>query len=165
MAKILRHRWKRFLGAGFVIISLAAGVEVVLSGDKSQRTMVQHSRNQSPVVTLLISTSSEPDTSRGTLPKTGDDSNETLTPWVQRAGRDIYRITFVGAELAMVAIAGDGTTNLDLYVFDGHRRLVCKATETNDRETCTWTPKETAEFFVEVRNHGSSPNQYRLWTN
>jgi hypothetical protein len=136
-------------------MSLTVQAQLAASGAAAEGNILSHARNS-----LLVASPSA-----GTPPKRGDDSNGTITPWAQSAGRDIYRIKFVGAELAMVAIAGDGASNLDLYVFDERGGLVCRAAEPTDRETCTWTPTHTADFFVEVRNLGSALNEYRMWTN
>jgi hypothetical protein len=94
-----------------------------------------------------------------------EQSSDVLQPEFRSAGGDTYRIVFAGMEPAIVGLEGDGTTNLDLFVFDQDGTLICKADSPRDSEVCNWFPERTAEFRVEVRNLGSSGNQYRLWTN
>jgi hypothetical protein len=88
-----------------------------------------------------------------------------LEPTLREPGRDLYQLTFRGGEPAEVRIAGDGGTNLDLFVYDSQQRLVCASRRADDREECSWQPVETAEFTIEVRNLGNRDNQYALWTN
>jgi hypothetical protein len=90
---------------------------------------------------------------------------DNLTPERQENGRDIYRIAFDGGEPAVVALAGDGSSNLALFVYDADGNLLCRSAKSGDRQTCEWKPAHTADFFVEVRNAGGRPNRYRLWTN
>lgn len=88
-----------------------------------------------------------------------------LMPDRREAGRDFYRIAFRGGEPAEVSVAGDGTTNLDLFVYGTDGQAVCSSERADDKETCRWLPPETAEFTVEVRNLGNQGNSYILWTN
>jgi hypothetical protein len=160
----MKYRWKWFFGSLVLVTSLTGHTGVTLAVSEVAGLTARVTGN--PIfVDVPISTSTDRGTSRGVLPPSSEESNGTLTPWARGAGRDIYRITFLGAELATVDVSGDGTTNLDLYVFDNQRQLVCRSAEAGDNERCAWTPHQTAEFFVEVRNHGPSPNKYRLWTN
>lgn len=79
--------------------------------------------------------------------------------------QDIYRITFVGGEPAIVDLRGSGATNLDLFVYAENGSIVCSSRHSSDRETCEWLPALTSAFLIEVRNLGSTANSYELWTN
>ena len=163
MVKIAKYKWN-FFCAGLLMMFLAAHVEVAAPDEEIRWATVQNAVNQKPRG-LVTSASSDQVAPRDTAPSPGNELGDTLTPFARGGGRDIYRITFLGAEVSVVDIAGDGASNLDLYVFDERGRLMCRAAEPTDRETCTCTPPQTAEFFVEVRNLGSAPNEYRMWTN
>lgn len=78
---------------------------------------------------------------------------------------DVYRLTFNGDESARIWLAGDGDTDLDLFVYDENGNLICSSVSYSDRESCHWTPSWTGSFRVEIENHGSVWNGYRLSTN
>jgi len=84
---------------------------------------------------------------------------------VQPGGTDVYRVVFTGGQLAEVGIAGDGDSDLDLYVYDNNDNLVCRSTGSSDREYCRWWPRWTGPFRIEVQNLGTAANLYRVTTN
>ena len=84
---------------------------------------------------------------------------------LQAGASDIYTVSFNGEEPAMAAITGDGFTDLDLFVEDQNGNRICSSTSAVDDEICRWTPKWTGNFRIRVRNIGTVPNEYRLWTN
>jgi hypothetical protein len=77
---------------------------------------------------------------------------------------DVYRIRFRGGQLAEVAIAGDGDSDLDLYVYDEFGNLMCRAVSRSDHELCQWFPRRDALFTIRVLNLGVA-NYYGLATN
>jgi hypothetical protein len=91
-------------------------------------------------------------------PKTHQDT-------VQAGTTDVYSVVFSGGQLAEVGIAGDGSGDLDLLVYDENDHLVCRSTGSSDREYCQWWPKWTGPFRIEVQNLSTAPNLYRLATN
>jgi hypothetical protein len=76
-----------------------------------------------------------------------------------------YTETFVGGQVARVSIVGDGTTDLDLYVYDEYGYLVVRATGLSDIESVLWVPARTGTYRIEVRNLGVVYNNYLLTTN
>ena len=78
---------------------------------------------------------------------------------------DVWRIVFRGRELAEVCVVGDGDTDLDLYVYDEGGNLICSDTGYTDRAYCSWTPRWTGPFEIEIENLGGVYNRYRLATN
>jgi hypothetical protein len=94
---------------------------------------------------------------------------------IQGPGRDVRRCeayssvtyydTFRGGELAVVSIAGDGDTDLDLFVYDQFGNLVVQGIGLTDRETVSWTPFATGTYRIVVRNLGGVWNRYSLSTN
>ena len=84
---------------------------------------------------------------------------------VRARDTDIYRIRFRGREYAEVCVVGDGDTDLDLYIYDQNGNLVCSDTDYTDRMYCSWTPRWTGPFEIEIENLGTVYNEYRLLTN
>ena len=64
------------------------------------------------------------------------------------------RVVFNGGQLAEAGIAGDGASDLDLFVYDENDHLVCRSTASTDREYCRWWPRWTGPFRIEVQNLG-----------
>lgn len=76
-----------------------------------------------------------------------------------------YREVFRGGELAIVSIAGDGDTDLDLFVYDAFGNLVAQGIGLTDRETVSWVPPSTGTYRIVVRNLGGVWNRYNLRMN
>jgi hypothetical protein len=75
------------------------------------------------------------------------------------------RLTYRGGQRAEVGVAGNGATNLDLYVYDQNGNLICKSTRGWDREFCAWYPRWTGPFKVHVLNRGRRGNNYVIYWN
>jgi hypothetical protein len=73
--------------------------------------------------------------------------------------------TFAAGRYAEVYVEGDGSSNLDLFVYDAEGRLICADTDLSDIAHCGWRPAEDGDFTVVVRNRGSERNRYALMTN
>lgn len=84
---------------------------------------------------------------------------------VQARDTDIWEIRFNGQELAEVGVAGDGDTDLDLYVFDSNGNLICSDTDYTDRMYCSWNPRRSGDFLIKIKNLGGVYNQYEILTN
>ncbi len=91
-------------------------------------------------------------------PKTHQDT-------VQPGSTDVYGVVFSGGQLAEAGIAGDGSGDLDLLVYDENDHLVCRSTGSSDREYCRWWPRWTGPFRIEIQNLGTVANLYRVATN
>jgi hypothetical protein len=78
---------------------------------------------------------------------------------------DVYTMSFRADEPVMVAITGEGVSDLDLFVEDEAGSRVCASTGAGDDEICRWTPRWNGNFRVRVRNLGAVYNEYRLWSN
>jgi hypothetical protein len=91
-------------------------------------------------------------------PKTHQDT-------VQPGATDVYSVVFNAGQLAEAGIAGDGDSDLDLFVYDENDHLVCRSTASTDREYCRWWPRWTGPFRIEIQNLGAVANLYRLATN
>jgi hypothetical protein len=81
------------------------------------------------------------------------------TELVRSGETDRYRVGFRGGEPAMVAVSGDGDSDLDLYILDERGNVVCKDEQRSDDMACRWTPQRSGEYTIAVRNLGIA-NQY-----
>jgi hypothetical protein len=78
----------------------------------------------------------------------------------------VYNVEpFVGRQPTTIAVVGDGSTNLDLFVYDQFGNLIAADTNAGDDCTVEFTPRWTGPFSVVVRNHGDTANNYLLVTN
>jgi len=78
---------------------------------------------------------------------------------------DRFVVPFHSDELAAVALSGDGSTDLDLYVGDQNGNLIGKDDDNTDDCLVRWVPKWTGPFLIMVRNPGSEANRYVIVTN
>ncbi len=72
--------------------------------------------------------------------------------------------TFVGGRLAVVSIVGDGSTDVDVFVYDAAGRLVVRGIGLTDRERVSFYPPATGRYTIELRNLGSVWNRVLLMT-
>ena len=84
---------------------------------------------------------------------------------VRAHGTDVYEIQFAGGRLAEVLLSGDGDTDLDLFVYDEYGNEVCSDVSFDDQEYCSWRPRWTGFFTIEIENLGGVYNVYTLTTN
>lgn len=77
---------------------------------------------------------------------------------------DTYCVTFKGGEEAMVIVSGDGDTDLDLYIYDEYGNLIDYDNDDMDTMVCTWIPRWTGKYTIEIRNLGDVRNYYTMWT-
>lgn len=80
-------------------------------------------------------------------------------------GTVTYYETFRGGENAEVAIVGNGSTDLDIYVYDNQGRLVTRAIGLTDIEVVRFFVPVTATYRVVIVNLGNVSNRYGLGTN
>jgi hypothetical protein len=76
-----------------------------------------------------------------------------------------YSTNFYAGEMAIVGVAGDGYTDLELYVYDEFGNLIACGTDSYDGCVVSWTPKWTGKFTIKVVNRGFTYNGFRLRTN
>jgi len=69
-------------------------------------------------------------------------------------GHDEYVVRFRGGETAQVAVAGDGDSDLDLFVYDENGDLVCSDEDKTDRMFCSWQPETSGYYTIRVKNFG-----------
>ena len=108
------------------------------------------------IASLMLSV---PSASAGRL---GGPTSETLVvPGSQSVRMDM---TFVAGERAVITVAGNGTTNLDLLVYDADGHVIV-GEGLYDRKTARVDVYRTGTFRVEVKNLGPSNNPVVLMTN
>jgi hypothetical protein len=73
--------------------------------------------------------------------------------------------TFMGKEIAEVFVTGNGSTVIDLYLYDQSGHLI--ASDIKNIENCyiSFTPPDTKQYSIEIRNNGKSANRCLLMTN
>jgi hypothetical protein len=81
---------------------------------------------------------------------------------VKANATDIYKIAFLGGQLAQVLVIGDGDTDLDLQIYDDMDNLVVQDLGPTDNCTIRFTPRTTGTYTIKVRNLGRVANRYAL---
>lgn len=80
-------------------------------------------------------------------------------------GTDEWTIRFQAGVLAEVGLKGDGTTDVDIHVYDSSGNLVGYDDDNGDVCLVKWVPAYSGEFSVHVINRGGVYNDYTLVTN
>jgi hypothetical protein len=94
--------------------------------------------------------------------RVGGPMSETIVvPARQSATYDIH---FAAGEQAVITVAGNGVTNLDLFVYDADGHVIVGEGR-YDRKTARLDVYRTGSFRVEVRNLGPMDNTVLLMTN
>jgi len=78
---------------------------------------------------------------------------------------NMYAVEFTGGDAAEAAVVGDGSTDLDLYIFDEDGNLIVMDEDAGDECYVIWKPRSTGVFVITVLNRGSSYNEFALVTN
>ena len=73
-----------------------------------------------------------------------------------------YQVAFVGGETTAVFVNGDGSSVLDVAIYDASGNLV--ALNLGNLAGCSvaWTPAYTGDYTVVVVNEGSALNVYSI---
>jgi hypothetical protein len=87
------------------------------------------------------------------------------TTRVKARGTDVFNETFRGGERAVVSVAGDGDTDIDVFVYDEFGNLVASDTGATDRCYVSWFPSRTGRYTIRVVNLGNVWNEYTIRTN
>jgi hypothetical protein len=95
-----------------------------------------------------------------------DGLNPTRTVEQVKANMtDVYHLTFIAGQTAVVDVRGDGDTDLDLYIYDSNNNLITKDEDFTDHCVARWVPKWTGKFTIKVKNRGGVANNYVMTTN
>ena len=94
--------------------------------------------------------------------ETNYSDTASTTERVSAYSTDEYVVFFKAGMEVCVLVEGDGDTDLDLYVYDENGNLVDKDIDELDICVCSWTPKWSGKFTINVKNLGSVYNQYTI---
>jgi hypothetical protein len=84
---------------------------------------------------------------------------------VAALGTVSYVLPFQANQLAQVYVSGDGTTDLDVYVYDQNGNLIEYDDDWGDECLVRWIPRWTGQFTIVVKNLGRVWNRYYITTN
>ena len=71
-----------------------------------------------------------------------------------------YDVKCYADEETRVTVLGDGSSDLDVYVYDSKGNLITKDEDTTDQCSCAFRAFVTTTFTVEVVNRGNVRNHY-----
>jgi len=96
-------------------------------------------------------------------PANSKDGARRWTKTLKRGSEVIYKIVFqsernVQRQQAEFAVIGDGSTDVDIEVYDAQGNMVAKDTFYSDLALCRWAPQSTQEYTIKVKNLGSEDN-------
>jgi len=83
---------------------------------------------------------------------------------VRARSTDIYNIRFYAFEVANIYVAGDGDTDLDLYVYDQNGNLITKDDSYSFDAGVSFIPYCTCPFTIKIVNRGNVYNRYVMYT-
>ncbi|MEW6283402.1 MAG: hypothetical protein AB1758_32635 [Candidatus Eremiobacterota bacterium] len=81
---------------------------------------------------------------------------------VRASHRWTYATDFIGGEVAIVEVRGDGRSDLDLVVYDEAGGWVAADPGSDHRCSVTFLPRQDGSFKVVVRNRGDQPSRFRF---
>lgn len=90
---------------------------------------------------------------------------QVLSDMVYSNGEQMYFCDFYAHQVAMVALVGDGDSDLDLFIYDQNMNLVTEDAGYDFDCLCTWTPAWTGRFYMKVVNRGNEYNKFTMATN
>ena len=76
-----------------------------------------------------------------------------------------HALTFRGREPAVFRLIGDGSSDLDYYLYDVNGELVASSDDARDEATLTWYVPYRQRLVLRVRNRGDRRNAYHIITN
>jgi hypothetical protein len=75
---------------------------------------------------------------------------------------DVYHMTFRAGDTTVIRVHGDGSTDLDLYVYDRFGNLIASDIRTGDDCAVWLTVFENGPFTIRVVNLGYESNLYTM---
>jgi hypothetical protein len=91
------------------------------------------------------------------------DGPRRWTKTLHKTSEVVYKVVFVADKIpqrafAEFAVIGDGSTDVDLEVYDARGQLVAKDDKFTDLALVRWVPAATQEYTIKVKNLGSEDN-------
>jgi len=84
---------------------------------------------------------------------------------VKSRSSDYYTVSCYGGEYTRVIVAGDGDTDLDVYVYDSSGDLIKSDTDSSDKCVVYFKPYRSGRFIIKVVNRGRVYNRYAILIN
>ena len=77
------------------------------------------------------------------------------------ASEDIAYYTYHATEgvEAIITVVGDGSSDIDLYIFDLDCNLITSNRGESDICVCRWVSTATCDYYVAIKNWGSTSNK------
>ena len=75
---------------------------------------------------------------------------------------DVWTMTLTAGESHLIVVDGDGSTDLDIYLYDENGNLVAMDEDYTDFCVVSLTPRWTGSFSLRIVNRGGSANGYVL---
>lgn len=76
-----------------------------------------------------------------------------------------YKIVFEAGKNAEFAILGDGSTDVDIFVYDEAGKLVKDDQGLSDMGLARWIPAKTQTYTIKISNLDAAPNQVMMGHN
>ncbi len=98
------------------------------------------------------------------------DGPRRWTKTLKKTSEVVYKIVFVAdkaqtRQFAEFACIGDGSTDVDIEVYDSMGKMIAKDDRYSDLALARWIPSATQEYTIKVRNLGSEDNMCLLGHN
>ncbi len=91
------------------------------------------------------------------------DGPRRWTRTIKKNSEVIYKIVFLAEKqqarrLAEFCVIGDGSTDVDVFVYDASGKQVVSDTGYSDLGMVRWAPNVTQEYTIKVKNLGNEDN-------
>ena len=96
-----------------------------------------------------------------TFQETGQAGSEEPKRWTRKMAKSsdvIYKIKFFAKQDAEFAVIGDGSTDVDIFVYDEGGKLVAKDDRLTDLALVRWVPNKTQVYTIKVSNLHAEEN-------
>ncbi len=88
---------------------------------------------------------------------------ETTRNSIGAHSTDNYKIKFQAGKTAVVAVTGNGKTDLDIFVYNSKNRIVAIDSRKNSDDcVVVWNPATTDTYTIKVKNYGKINNKYTM---
>jgi hypothetical protein len=77
----------------------------------------------------------------------------------------VYSAVFRPNELAEVLVVGDGSTVLDIFIYDAAGKLLLRTDVNTFDAYLNWVPRSAVSVDIVVKNWGNRPNRFQIFTN
>jgi hypothetical protein len=98
---------------------------------------------------------------RQPVPGAGGRHRDEVNPYAT----DVYSVRYRGGEPARATVIADGTFDIDLYVYSSSGNLVDYDNDATSIGICSWTPSQTRDYTLRVKNTTGSYVSYLIYTN